>query len=367
MTPPLRVVLIGAGTRSRKLYGPWLAGIEPYRERAAQAVAVLDSDPAAAQSLATDLSGAALAAPQDLDRVLADTCPDLVIVATPDATHHQYATRSLAAGCTTLVEKPLATTAEDASALVRAADQSPARLLVGHNLRFTNVHRTIHQLLTSGHIGAVIEADFHYTLGPSHSRSYFTRWHRTRAASGGLEVTKASHHLDLIAWWLGSQPLTVTALLESHHYLPGKDGIPDDADIHDSLHALIQYSSGATVHYALTTDAPREGYTCTLRGTEGTCTVHYNARSGPHLVDVHLNTRRHSARKEIRREEGTHAGADRRMLTALPAALQPGTNDQFATAAEAALAVATGTAIYRSSTAGRRLPVPQPTEPGEAR
>lgn len=367
MTPPLRVVLIGAGTRSRKLYGPWLAGTPPYQDRAARAVAVLDSDPAAARDLAADLPGTAVTAPRDLDRVLADARPDLVIVATPDASHHDYAMSSLAAGCTTLVEKPLATTAEDAFALARAADQSPARLLVGHNLRFTNVHRTVHQLLASGHIGAVVGADFHYTLGPSHSRSYFTRWHRTRAASGGLEVTKASHHLDLLAWWLGSQPLTVTAVLDHHHYLPGKDDIPDDADIHDTLHALIQYSSGATVHYALTTNAPREGYTCILRGTEGTLTVHYNARSGPHLVDVHLNTRRQSTRKEIRREEGTHAGADRRMLTALPAALRPGSDHHFATATEAALAVASGTTIYRSSTAGRRLPVPQLTDPGEAR
>ncbi|MER5359042.1 Gfo/Idh/MocA family oxidoreductase [Streptomyces sp. NPDC002785] len=367
MKQPLQVLLIGAGTRTRKVYGPWLSGLPPYQAEPVRPLAVLDTDTEAARNVARDLPGAAAARPQDLDRILTGSRPDLVVVATPDASHRDYVARALAAGCTTLVEKPLATTVEDAFALVHAAEDTSARLLVGHNLRFTNVHSQVRALLASGHIGTVTGADFHYTLGMSHSRSYFTRWHRTRAASGGLQVTKASHHLDLLAWWLGAHPIAVTALLEHRHYLPGKDGIPADADIHDSLHALIQYTSGATVHYALTLNAPAEGYTCTLRGTEGVCTVHYDARSGPHTVHLHTNSGGDGARWRIAREEGTHAGADRRMLMALPQAVAPGTPPNFATAAEAALAVATGTTMYDSSRQGRRLPVPQPTAPGEPR
>lgn len=367
MKQPLKVLLIGAGTRTRRVYGPWLARQAPYQAEPVQPLAVLDTDTAAARSVARDLPGAVVAHPQDLDHILSGNRPDLVVVATPDASHRDYVVRALAAGCTTLVEKPLATTSRDAFALVRAAETSSARLLVGHNFRFANVHRQVRALLAGGYIGAVTCVDFHYTLNASHSRSYFTRWHRTRAASGGLEVTKASHHLDLIAWWLDAQPLTVTALLEHCHYRPGKDGIPADADIHDSLHALIQYTSGATVHYGLTLNAPVEGYTCTLRGTEGVCTVRYDARSGPHLVHVHTTSDDDGVRHRIAREEGTHAGADRRMLMALPQALAPGAPPYFATAAEAALAVVTGTTMYDSSRQGRRLPVPQPTALGESR
>lgn len=367
MKEPLKVLLIGAGTRTRKVYGPWLSGLPPYQAEPFRPLAVLDTDREAARNVARDLPGAGAARPRDLDHILTGSRPDLVVVATPDASHRDYAARALAAGCTTLLEKPLATTATDAFALVHAAETSSARLLVGHNLRFTNVHDHIRALLAGGHIGAVTGADFHYTLGPSHSRSYFTRWHRTRAASGGLEVTKASHHLDLLAWWLGAQPLAVTALLEHRHYLPGKDGIPSDADIHDSVHALIQYTSGATVHYALTLNAPTEGYTCTLRGTEGVLTVRYDARSGPHLVHLHTTSDGDGDWQRIAREEGSHAGADRRMLMALPEAMAPGALPYFATAVEAALAVVTGTTMYDSSHQGRRLPIPQPPASGEPR
>ncbi|MFM9499855.1 Gfo/Idh/MocA family protein [Streptomyces galilaeus] len=365
MSGPLRVVLIGAGTRTRNVYSPWLAGLPPYQNQPVTPLAVVDTNAQAAREVAAALPGAAPACPQDLDSILTGEQPDLVVVATPDAAHRDYALQALAAGASTLVEKPLAATREDAFALVDAAASSPGRLLAGHNLRFTNLHTHVRTLLASGRIGTVTGADFHYTLNASHSRSYFTRWHRSRAASGGLEVTKACHHLDLLAWWLGAQPTAVTALLGRRHYLPGKDGIPADADIHDSVHALIQYTSGATVHYALSLNAPAEGYTCTLRGTAGQCTVHYDARTGPHTVHVHTGSGRHTER--IAREDGTHAGADRRMLLALPEALLPGAAPHFATATEAALAVATGTTLYDSSRQARRLPVPRPHIPGEPR
>ncbi|WP_055530681.1 Gfo/Idh/MocA family protein [Streptomyces graminilatus] len=360
MTGPLRVVLIGAGLRARKVYGPWLSGRPPYQDQPVRALAVVDTDSRAAREVAAHLPDAAPARPQDLDRILADG-PDLVVVATPDASHYDYAAQALAAGIATLVEKPLATTTEDAFALVHADAASPGRLLVGHNLRFTNLHRKVHALLTGGHIGTVTGADFHYTLSASHTRSYYTRWHRVRAASGGLEVTKACHHLDLLAWWLDAQPSAVTAEFERRHHLPGTDGIPADADIHDSLHALIEYTSGATARYTLTPNAPTEGYTCTLTGTAGVCTVRYDARSGPHTVHLHTGSGGGTP-QQVAREDGTHAGADHRMLTALTHVLRqpPGAPAQFATPAEAALAVATGTAMYDSSRRGRRLPVPQP-------
>ncbi|MGW4441999.1 Gfo/Idh/MocA family protein [Streptomyces sp. NPDC004682] len=364
MTPPLTVLLIGAGTRTRKVYAPWLAGLLPYQGQPVRPLAVLDTDLDAARAVAAGLPGAAAAPPQELDGLLAGHRPDLVVVATPDSAHRDHALQTLAAGCTTLVEKPLATTCEDAFALARAADASPARLLVGHNLRFTNLHTRVRTLLTEGRIGAVTDADFHYTLNSSHARSYFTRWHRTRAASGGLEVTKASHHLDLLAWWLGAQPVAVTGLLERRHYRPGHDSVPADADIHDTLRALIRYSSGATVHYTLTSNAAAEGYSCTLYGTDGVLSVRYDARSGPHTL--RLNTCSGDDRRLIGREEGTHAGADLRMLRALPRALA-GATGPFATAAEAALTVAAGTAMYDSSQHGRRLTIPQPAIPGGTR
>lgn len=365
MTRPLRVVLVGAGTRSGKLYLPWLASEPPYHDSPARAVAIVDRDIATAAA-AAQRAGTVPAAPEDLGGILADTQPDLVIIATPDATHTAYATRALAAGCATLTEKPLATTIDEAFGLLWVAHASPAPLFVGHNLRFTNLHTHIHRLLAEGRIGTVTEAEFRYTLNGSHARSYHTRWHRRRVASGGLEITKASHHLDLLSWWLDARPRAVCATLERRHYHPGESGIPPDADIHDTIHAVIEYDSGASVRYALTSNEPDEKYTCLLRGTDGSLAVFYRARSGSHILALRPRARGPKIRRVIPREDGTHAGADQRMLAALPNALA-GVDHAFATADEAALAVAAGATMHAASIAGRRLPVPHPIAPGDPR
>ncbi len=361
----MRVVLIGAGARARKLYLPWINGDFGPRVAEAELVAVIDRDRHALDHDGHRFAGS-IAAPGDVDRVLGDTEPDLVVISTPDAEHRHVAERALAARCAVLVEKPLATTVDDAFALVYAAQQARTALLVAHNLRFTNVHTQVHQMLGDGLIGTVADAEFHYRLNVSHSASYFQRWHRRRAASGGLEVTKACHHLDLIAWWLHAHPCTVTATLQHRHYQPGGSMWLPGTDIHDSIGADVAYDTGVHARYTLTTNADDEGYTCHLFGTTGTLTIHYDAHTGPHLVDLHPHNGP-STRYQIAREPGTHAGADTAMLAALPVALADQHSTPFATATDAARAVATGATMHPASLAHRALPIPDPTTFGVSR
>ncbi|MBC7299770.1 Gfo/Idh/MocA family protein [Nocardia salmonicida] len=359
MSTPMRVVLIGAGTRARKLYLPWLNGAFGARVAAAELVAVIDRDQHTLDHDGHRFAGT-VAGPADIDQVLVDTEPDLVVIATPDAEHRHFVERALAARCAALVEKPLATTIDDAVALAHAGMQGGAVLLVAHNLRFTNVHTQVHQMLADGLIGTVADAEFHYRLNVSHSASYFQRWHRRRAASGGLEVTKACHHLDLLAWWLHAHPSTVTATLQHRHYKPDDPMLLPGTDIHDTIAADIAYDTGAYARYTLTTNADDEGYTCHLFGTAGTLTIHYDAHAGPHLIDL----RPHNgpgARYQIPREPGTHAGADTAMLAALPAAVTDQHSMAFATAADAARAVATGATMHPASLTHHPLPIPDPT------
>lgn len=365
MTPPLRVVLVGAGTRARKLYLPWLADRPAGEHPAPVAVAVIDTDPEAAAA-AAHVARCAPASPSQLPALLADHAADLVVVSTPDAVHRVYVEQALDAGCACLVEKPLATTVHDAEALADLSARSRGPLLVAHNLRFTNLHNQVRRLLADGCIGTVNTIEFHYRLSTSHALSYHTRWHRRRTASGGLEITKSTHHIDLLTWWLGAHPVTVTASLERRHYRPGDHGVPEDADIHDTIRATIDYDNGTEVDYRLTCNDPDEGYACVITGSGGTCTVTYRARSGSHEVDLRSTAHELPGARVVPREPGSHAGADARMLAALPAALTSTCTD-FARPADAAQAVAVGATIHASHTAGRPLDVPRTTPRGGTR
>jgi len=51
---------------------------------------------------------------------------------------------------------------------------------------------------------------------------YFRRWHRDKANSGGLMVHNASHHFDLVNWWLGAEPQLVYGQGQLAFYGPGR-------------------------------------------------------------------------------------------------------------------------------------------------
>ncbi len=93
--------------------------------------AICDPDPDRAAAVAAALDTAATS---DLDEAIRDA--DAVVLATPSETHAELGLRILKAGRDLLVEKPIATTLDDAQRLVEAAQANDRVLMVGHVERF---------------------------------------------------------------------------------------------------------------------------------------------------------------------------------------------------------------------------------------
>ncbi len=72
----------------------------------------------------------------------------------------------------------------------------------------------------SGVIGDVMSVDFQWLLNTHHGADYFRRWHGNKANSGGLMVHKATHHFDLVNWWLSALPVSVHANGKREFYTP---------------------------------------------------------------------------------------------------------------------------------------------------
>lgn len=337
MTEPT-YVLCGLGRRATTTYLPLpgctlLGAVDPDPERRA-AVSGLDVS-------------------ADLDDALARHRPDWLVVTSPDHLHAAQIRAGLAAGASVLVEKPMTRTAAEA-AKVRAA---PGRVLVAHNLRFLNLHLVLKDLLTSGRIGRLLGVSFAYHLTAGHGRSYLERWHRRMEWSGGLQITKSCHHFDLLSWWLADEPESVFAHTARHHFLAE---VPSsaDADIDDTITALIRYRRGAAVTYSLTTCSSWEGYELRIHGDAGALATTFLAKpvgDGGPLPDHVIKVRPHDGAEEVvrvPREPGRHGGADLRMTTAFAAGAEG-----FADTRDGALAVAVGEAVTRSSASGVPVPV----------
>lgn len=146
-----------------------------------------------------------------VEQILADRSLDAVFVATPDDTHRRIAVAAFKAGKHVFVEKPLATTLDDARAILAAWRASGAVLQLGYVLRETPFYRAVRSVVASGLLGRIHALRLADDLGVEHGASFMRRWHRRAARSGGLMVHKGCHDLDLACWLLDETPRAVAS------------------------------------------------------------------------------------------------------------------------------------------------------------
>jgi len=148
----------------------------------------------------------------DFDKMIAETKPDVVIVTTIDAFHHQYIARAMELGCDAISEKPMTIDIDKLNAIYDTIDKTGKSLRVTFNYRYAPAYTRFRKLIMDGVVGRPLAVDFSWILDTSHGADYFRRWHREKENSGGLLVHKATHHFDLVNWWIDSYPKQVFAM-----------------------------------------------------------------------------------------------------------------------------------------------------------
>lgn len=120
--------------------------------------------------------------------------PDGIVIATPADVHAPLAHAALENAIPVLVEKPVAPDARTMRALCEAAKASRAFLLPGHILRFSSEHRRLHDVLSSGRIGRLLQ----FT-----SRRYRDASHADRYRDIDPVLMTMIHDIDLALWFSG--------------------------------------------------------------------------------------------------------------------------------------------------------------------
>ena len=191
---PLALAILGCGRVVERLHLPAIQLCPEVR-----LVGAVEPDPARRAWAAGNLEGT-LVEPS-LPELLGQIRPDAVLIATPPATHAGLALAAIEAGCHVLVEKPLATSAADARAVITAAAARGRRLAVGFNRRFrqpyaaSRMHLGRQPRALSLQARLVTDAARWPDAGPDPAV-------RHRAMLEGV----APHLLDLVPW-LVSQPI----------------------------------------------------------------------------------------------------------------------------------------------------------------
>lgn len=119
--------------------------------------AVCDLDPVRAARVIGDRS--TIDIETDATRVLQRADVDAVAIATPAHTHAELAIAALEAGKNVLVEKPFASTLNDARRMVQAAADNDRKLMLDHTFCYTPAVRYIRQTIADGVLGEVLYVD----------------------------------------------------------------------------------------------------------------------------------------------------------------------------------------------------------------
>ncbi|PWA30879.1 hypothetical protein CCH79_00010600, partial [Gambusia affinis] len=123
-----------------------------------------------------------------------------------DRIHKDPAVAFAKKGYHILLEKPMATTAEDCRAIVEACTQADVMLSVGHVLRYDPLIHKIKDLIDAGVVGDVIHIQHFEPVGFYHFAHSFVRgnW-RNEAESSFALLAKSCHDIDLIHHWAGAR------------------------------------------------------------------------------------------------------------------------------------------------------------------
>ena len=184
---PLKFALTGCGRIARDVHILILQ-----RLPGVELIAVADPQEAALDAARRLAPGCAAFRSQHemLDAVDADA----VVVAAPSAVHAELTCQALARRKHVYLEKPMATSLEDARQVVAAWRKSGVVAMPGFNYRFHPLVRELRRLLENDRIGALLAARTTFSITACDPAS----WRASRARGGGALLDLASHHVDLI-------------------------------------------------------------------------------------------------------------------------------------------------------------------------
>ena len=250
----INVAMIGAGGVAKRHRAGWI----PQESAKVVAVADLMADRAAE---AADEVGAEQST-SDFIEVLARDDVDAVDICTTERTHGDIAVAVAEHGKHILVEKPIATTLEDADRMIAAAEANGVMLMVGQTHRFYDYSVAAKGAIDSGEIGTPVY--LRYASGGGFWNQDWTGNRISPGDTGGNVVTNGVHAADLCNWWMGASPVSVygQALNQTSRYL----------EMDDYFMITIKYENGAIAIAELSrANMPRSNQfkSIILLGTEG--------------------------------------------------------------------------------------------------
>lgn len=165
----------------------------------------------------------------NINDIFDDQDIQLVVVATPNRFHFDYAKLAMAKGKHVVVEKPFTVTSQEADELIAIAKQTNTLLTVHHNRRWDSDFKTVVKIIQSNLLGEIVEYEVHYDRFRAELKN---SWKEQKSSPGAGVLYDLGSHLVDQAQYLFGLPQEIFGYLETQRR---------DAEVPDSFEIILKY------------------------------------------------------------------------------------------------------------------------------
>ncbi|MGO4384041.1 Gfo/Idh/MocA family protein [Specibacter sp. RAF43] len=254
MTQKIRTALVGFGLAGSVFHAPAIASLERFRLDV-----IVTGDPARRAAARTAHPQAAIVDPAQWANAESRRDVDLVVVATPPATHAAHARAALEAGCAVVVDKPFTVTSVEGEELIALARACGQVLATYQNRRWDGEYLTLKKLLAEGRLGQVRRFESRLERwAPETTKEWKAR--ATAAEGGGVLYDLGTHLIDQ-ALALFGRAVRVYGELAARRPAERAD---DDAFV------ALEHAGGVVSHLWMNLTAAQAGPRLRVVGSEAT-------------------------------------------------------------------------------------------------
>lgn len=221
-----------------------------------------------AEELVNRLQPRAVTVHQTLEAICNDPDADALIICTPNHTHRDVLQMAIKSNKPILLEKPMATTIQDAYEILRIARDYSSFIQVGLQYRYKAMYRECYaEAVENKSLGTL------KTIAIMEHRLPFLdkvkQWNKFSKLSGGTLVEKCCHYFDLFNLFAGSRPTVVGAVGDMAVNFKDFSYDHQPSDIIDNAFVFVGYENGIKANFNLCMFSPMFHEEITLCGEEG--------------------------------------------------------------------------------------------------
>lgn len=255
----LRYAIVGLGRVSVNCFMPAIRA-----SSTSEITALVSGTPEKARRLASQygVPETSIYSYEQFDRIRENAGIDVVYIGLPNGMHAEYTIRAAHAGKHVLCEKPMATTVEEAKAMITACKLARRKLMIGYRCQLEPTTLHVKQIMQSGKLGNI-----HSIESANGFNTPSGEWRLNRKLAGGGPLLDVGiYSLNTCRFVLGEEPSRVSALSPVIDH----DGRFDQVE--ETVAWIMKFPSGTIATCSTSYGADMEGF-YRVHGSKGVITV----------------------------------------------------------------------------------------------